>query len=124
MIIENFEGQAYQGGAAEFHGLAAHQDQARTPLEQSEIATIKYWVRNTATDALTKEGVELTVADVISDELDDFNKNFHVPFPHDCFPDAVRYEVTFEFTASDEAGTKTYEKGYITAEPIDLSASP
>jgi hypothetical protein len=118
--LDKFEGKAYQGGASMFHGVAAKLDQGRTPFIVSDLSTIKYSIRNMSTNEFTKSEVELAVEDVISDTLDNWLKNFHVPFPDDCFPDAVSYEVTFEFTASDDDSTKTYGKGIIRVEPITL----
>lgn len=123
-VLDKFEGKAFQGGAAAFHGLASKLDQERTPLIQSDVSSIKYWVRNKSTGVLTKTAEALTVADVLVetlDDVDDFGKNFHMTFPDDSFPDAVSYEVTFEFTAADADSTKTYGKGIIRVEAIDIS---
>lgn len=123
-VLEKFEGKAFQGGAAAFHGLASQLDQARTPLLQADVSTIKYWVRNLATDTLIKDGVSLTVSDVLAetaDDVDSFGKNFHVTFPDDTFPTADAHEVIFEFTANDADSTKTYGKGRISVEAINIT---
>lgn len=126
-VLENFEGKAYQGGAAAFHGLASQLDRARTPLIRSDISTIKYWIRNLSSGTLTKSAIELTVNDVISDtdesgdNTDAYGNNFHVTFPDDSFPTADAHEVIFEFTASDADSTKTYGKGRITVEAINTA---
>lgn len=120
-VLENFEGKAYQGGAAAFHGLASQLDRERTPLIRSDIATIKYWIRNLTTNTLTKTAEVLVVNEVIEDTVDDFGNNFHVTFPDDSFPTAVAHEVTFEFTASDEDSTKTYGKGRIVVDAINIA---
>ena len=123
-VLEKFEGKAFQGGAAAFHGLASQLNQARTPLIQSDVASIKYWVRNLSTNALTKDGVALTVSEVLAETLDDvdsFGKNFHMTFPDDSFPTAVAHEVIFEFVASDTDSTKTYGKGRISVEAINIA---
>ena len=120
-VLENFEGKAYQGGAAAFHGLASQLDRARTPLIRSDISTIKYWIRNLSSGTLTKTAESLTVNEVIEDTVDDFGNNFHVTFPDDSFPTADAHEVIFEFTASDDDSTKTYGKGRITVEAINTA---
>lgn len=123
-VLDKFEGKAFQGGAAAFHGLASQLNQARTPLIQSDVASIKYWVRNLSTNALTKNGIDLTVSEVLAETLDDvdsFGKNFHMTFPDDSFPTAVAHEVIFEFVASDADSTKTYGKGRISVEAINIA---
>ena len=123
-VLDKFEGKAFQGGAAAFHGLASQLNQARTPLIQSDVASIKYWVRNLSTNALTKNGIDLTVSEVLAETLDDvdsFGKNFHMTFPDDSFPTADAHEVIFEFVASDADSTKTYGKGRISVEAINIA---
>lgn len=120
MAIEQYTGEAYQNSALGFHALAADQDKAKTPLQQADLTSISYWIRNTVTDTFSKSDVSLTVADVITDTTDTYGDNFHVTFPSNSFPNTGIHEITFKFTAAD--GTVTYDVVKVTVCEIDIGS--
>ena len=120
MTVESFSGEAYQNSAMGFHALASQQDKAKTPLQQADLTSIHYWIRNTVTDTFTKSNVSLTVADVITDTVDTYGDNFHVTFPSDSFTSPGIHEITFKFTAADS--TVTYSEIRVTVCDIDIGS--
>lgn len=120
MTVDSFTGEAYQNSAMGFHALASQQDKDKTPLTQSDLTSIHYWIRNKDTDTFSKSNVSLTVADVITNTVDTHGDNFHVTFPSDSFPNPGIHEITFKFTASD--ATVTYSEIHVTVCDIDIGS--